>query len=264
MPRFNALVLAGRRGEGDPLARAKGTRHRALIDVGGEPMLLRVVRALRAVPALGRLRISIDDPGALDSVAELAALHRSGALETHTSLDSPSRSVLDALGSGDDRTLVTTADHALLTPDVVDHFLSTSETVAADVTVGLVRREIVEERFPDTTRTWLRFRDGDYTGANLFTFQSPASLRAASFWVRAENFRKRPWRMVSVFGPVNLARFLSRRLTLDDALERASRSIGTRLAAVQLSDAEAAVDVDRLADLELAESILEERSRRPG
>ena len=63
---------------------------------------------------------------------------------------------------------------------------------------------------------------------------------------------------------MNLARFLSRRLTLDDALERASRSIGTRLAAVQLSDAEAAVDVDRLADLELAESILEERSRRPG
>jgi len=264
VPRFDALVLAGRRGEGDPLARARGVRHRALVEVGGVPMLLRVVRTLRAVPALGPLRISIDDPDALDGVAELAALRRAGALDTHVSLDSPSRSVLDALGSGDDPVLVTTADHALLTPDVVAHFLSASETVAADVVVGLVKREVVEHRFPATTRTWLRFRDGDYTGANLFAFRTRAARRAAAFWVRAESFRKRPWRMVSAFGPVALALYVSRRLTLDAALERASQSIGARLAAVQLPHPEAAVDVDRLTDLELAERILAERDRGRG
>ena len=259
MPRFDALVLAGSRGEGDPLARAQGVRHRALIEVGGESMLLRVVRSLRAVPTLGRVRISIDDPSALDGVTEFDALRREGALDTHASLGSPSLSVLDALEDWDGPVLVTTADHALLTPDVAAHFLSESDAVAADVVVGLVRRELVETRFPETTRTWLRFRDDDYTGANLFAFRTRDARRAAAFWLRAESFRKRPWRMVSAFGPVALALFLLRRLSLDAALERASRAIGARVRAVCLPFAEAAVDIDRPADLELAERILSER-----
>ena len=260
MGRTDALVLAGRRGEGDPLASAQNAGHRALVPVGGVPMLVRVVRALRDVPELGSLRISIDDPDALDGVAELADLRHAGTLETHRSLDSPSRSVLDALGAGDRPTLVTTADHALLTPDVVTQFLAESERGGTDVTVGLVERAVVEQRFPKTTRTWLRFREGDYTGANLFVFRTSAARRAAAFWVQAENFRKRPWRMVAAFGPISLALFLARRLTLDTALERASRSIGARVGAVRLAHAEAAIDVDRVSDLALAERILAERA----
>lgn len=256
----DTLVLAGLRGEDDPLAHARGVGHRALVPVGGVPMLLRVVRTLRGVSALARIRISIDAPDVLDDVAELAELRQTGALGTHTSLDSPSRSVLDALGDSDGPVLVTTADHALLTPAVVEQFLAESERSGADVTVGLVERGVVENRFPDTTRTWLRFRDGDYTGANLFAFRTPAARRAAAFWVQAEDFRKRPWRMVAAFGPVPLALFLARRLTLDAALERASQSIGTRVGAVRLTHAEAAIDVDRITDLELAERILAERA----
>ena len=45
--RSSALVLAGSRDEGDPLARAQGVRHRALLRGAGVPMLLRVVRALQ-------------------------------------------------------------------------------------------------------------------------------------------------------------------------------------------------------------------------
>jgi GTP:adenosylcobinamide-phosphate guanylyltransferase len=263
LPRFDALVLAGSRADGDPLARAQGVRHRALIEVGGEPMLLRVVRTLHAVPALGRVRISIDDPTALDGIAEFDALRRRGALDTHTSLDSPSRSVLDVLEDGNAPLLVTTADHPLLTPEVAAHFLSSCETVAADLVVGLVEREIVEDRFPTTARTWLHFRDGDYTGANLFGFRTRAARRAPAFWTRVENLRKRPWRMVSAFGPVALALFLARRLSLDAALERASQAIGARVGAVRLPYPEAAVDVDRASDLELAERILAERNRGP-
>jgi hypothetical protein len=65
--------------------------------------------------------------------------------------------------------------------------------------------------------------------------------------VRAERFRKRPWRLVSTFGPLSLALFALRRLDIDRALERASRAIGARVAAIRLPFAEAAVDVDRAA-----------------
>ena len=170
---------------------------------------------------------------------------------------------IDVLEDGNAPLLVTTADHPLLTPEVAAHFLSSCETVAADLVVGLVEREIVEDRFPTTARTWLHFRDGDYTGANLFGFRTRAARRAPAFWTRVENLRKRPWRMVSAFGPVALALFLARRLSLDAALERASQAIGARVGAVRLPYPEAAVDVDRASDLELAERILAERNRGP-
>jgi len=253
-----AVVLAGTRGEGDPLAAAENVRHRALLPVAGIPMLLRVVRTLRASPQVDDILVSIDDPSALDDVSELAEAVRDGSLGVRQSLDSPSRSVLDCLEAiGPRPALVTTADHALLTPEMVACFLDGSEATGADLCVGLVSRSVLEVRFPESTRTWLSFRDDDYSGANLFLFRTAGSRSAAAFWRRAESFRKRPWRLVSAFGPVSLLLFLLRRLDLDGALARASRSVGATIAAVRMPMAEAAVDVDRPSDLALVNELLE-------
>lgn len=249
-----ALVLAGRRGPHDALA---GARHRALLDVAGVPMLVRVVRALRASPIVSGIAVSIDEPAAIAGVPGLEDVR------CFESLSSPSRSVRDALGrmSGS-RVLVTTADHALLTPQIVGTFAESAEALGADLGVGLVGESVIRAVHPDTTRTYLRFRDGGFSGANLFAFRTSAATRAAEFWVRAEQFRKRPWRLASVFGPLALLQFAFRRLTLDAAFERASRAIGCTVAAVPLPFAEAAIDVDRPSDLALVERILRDRDTR--
>ncbi len=57
-------------------------------------MLVRVIRTLRAAPSIGAIVVSIDDPAALDDVAELRALVREGALAVRKSERSPSRSVV--------------------------------------------------------------------------------------------------------------------------------------------------------------------------
>lgn len=260
MTRIPVLVLAGSRGASDPLASAEGARHRALLEVGGVPMLLRVVRALRATPSVGRIVVSIEDAGALDTVPELAALRREGALSVHPSLDSPSRSVLDALAGfpEDSPVLVTTADHALLRAEIVECFLAGAEASGADLAFGLVAKRVLRARFPDSERTFLPFRDDGYSGANLFLFRTAQARKVAAFWVRAERFRKQPWRLVAAFGPISLALFLARRLDLDGALARASRAIGARVAAVRLPFPEAAVDVDKPSDLVLARAIVAE------
>ena len=253
-----ALVLAGSRGPTDPLALSQGARHRALLEVGGTPMLLRVLRALRATRGIGRITVSIEEPAALGSLPELDALVRDGALAIHRSLPSPSRSVQDVLDSlpAGRPLLVTTADHALLRPEIVERFLTDAEASGADLAIGLVAARLLRARFPESKRTFLRFRDDGYSGANLFLFRTARARNAASFWVRAERYRKRPWRLVSAFGPVALGLFLLRRLDLDQALERASRVIGARVAAIRLPFAEAAVDVDKPADLELARQLV--------
>ncbi len=266
---FTALVLAGRRSADDASARFGGAGHRALLEVRGVPMLLRVVRALRACPSVAAVRVSIDEPAALEAVPELAGLVAAGALGLHRSLASPSRSVQDALRElpEEARVLVTTADHPLLVPSMVEHFLASAGDGAgaaageADLLVGLVPAAVVQARYPQSVRTYLRLGPGAYSGANLFAFLTPRARRAASFWVRAEQFRKRPWRLVSVLGPTALLLFALRRLDLDAALERVSHAMGARVRAVLLPFAEAAIDVDRPADLALAEEILADSAR---
>ena len=61
MTGFTALVLAGSRGEPDALSQYAGVSHKALIEIGGETLLARVVRALDQAGA-DRIALSTSDP----------------------------------------------------------------------------------------------------------------------------------------------------------------------------------------------------------
>ena len=175
-----------------------------------------------------------------------------------------SRSVLAALEAQPTgvRVLVTTADHALLTPAMVEHFTQACASGDADLYVGLVTETLLRAHYPESTRTYLPLRDDRYSGANLFGFVTQQARRAAEFWVRAEALRKQPWRLALAFGPRALYLFWRRKLVLDDALAQISDVIGARVRAVRMPFAEAAIDVDRASDLALATRILAERETR--
>jgi GTP:adenosylcobinamide-phosphate guanylyltransferase len=259
---FSALVLAGRRGPQDPLAVGHGVSHRALLPVAGVPMLVRVLRTLRAA-GIVRLHVSIDAPELLDALPELAAWRREGVLRIHPSESSPSRSVAAVLAEPDVLPcLVTTADHALLTPAMVEHFLAEVCATDADMFVGMVAERVVRAQHPESQRTYLRLRGEAWSGANLFAFRNARARLAADFWVRAERFRKQPWRLVASIGPSLVLLYALRRLDLASALERGSRVIGARIRPIAMPQAEAAIDVDHESDLVLAERIL--RAREAG
>ena len=265
--RFTALVLAGRRGASDALADAlaasDASGHHALLDVAGVPMLLRVVRTLKASPSVGRIVVSIDDPAVLDDVPELRASLADGSLACRTALDSPSRSVLDALadaGAGE-KVLVVTADHALLTTEMVEHFAAHASG-DADVLVAVVTATVIRAQLPriDAHLPQAARRLG--LGREPLRLPHPRGEARRGVLGRAERFRKRPWRLVAAFGPVALLLFLLRRLDLEAALERVSRAMGVRARAIRMPWAEAAIDVDRPSDLELVNQILRQRETR--
>lgn len=252
-----ALVLAGdRRGEADPVAVRTGVAHKCLAPVAGTPMLCRVVETLVAVAAVGRIHVAFPDPHLLARVPGLAPLLDSGRLRAVPVAASVSQSVAGLFAETGPPLLVTTADHPLLTVAMVERFLDLATREPADLVAGLVAEETIRRRLPDTRRTFLRFRDRAFSGANLFLLAGPGAAAILAFWQRVERERKRPWRIARALGPGLLLAYLLRRLTLDAALERASRRIGGRVRAVVLPFAEAAVDVDKPADLELVERLL--------
>jgi len=241
------------------VAGAAGARHKALVPVAGVPMAVRVIRALAAQPSIREIGISAEDP---DLVVSLGALSEKAGirvdLKHFASGTSPAASIaayIDALQAGE-IALVTTADHPLLTPEMVARFLDAALDREVDVVAGAVSETIYRARFPTGPRTFIRLADAAISGANLFLIRAPGAAAVARFWVGLEAARKRPWRLVSHFGPSTLLRFLCRRLTVADAEIEVSRRVGARVALVLLPFAEAALDVDRPSDLEAVEGVL--------
>jgi molybdopterin-guanine dinucleotide biosynthesis protein A len=258
---IDALVLAGRRRDEDPVARAAGVSHKALAPLHGRPLLAYVLAALREVPAIGRITISIDDPEALRRHPEFGPALAAGELALHASGSSPADSVRDFVEhSGSTAVLVTTADHPLLCAETVRGFVERALASGSDLSVALVPDHAVLAVAPHNKRTWLRLGSERFTGANLFLARSPGAARVAAFWRKAEGFRKEPWRLAAIFGAVTLARFMAGRLPLEAAIDAISKATGARIDGIRLGDGRAGIDVDKLEDFALVERLLRDPS----
>lgn len=257
--RWIALLLAGQRPGIDPLAAHFGESWKALVSVGGEPMLSRVARTLLASPSIDRVVVLAQSPEALTERPDTAWLASDPRITFATSAASISQSVSNvAGGTAPWPVLVTTADHALLTPAMVEDFVA--DVRGADLAVALVERRTLLARYPGNRRTWLKFRGGAYSGANLFALTNERSRAALELWAGVEQDRKKGWKLVAAFGPSLLLRALTRTISLQAGLAAAGRRLGLNARAVVLPQPEAAIDVDKLADHKLAEAILTARS----
>jgi len=177
----------------------------------------------------------------------------------------PSTSAFEALQSlpVDVPVLLTTADHALLTPEMIDHFCSEARKSGCDVVAGVARHELIAQAFPESKRTVTKLNDGGYCGCNLFAFLTPQGRKAADFWRKVEQERKNPLRIIRIIGWTTVLRYLLGRLSLDQALQRLSKKMQLQVGVVRMPYARAAVDVDKLDDLLLVESILAGKQLNP-
>ena len=252
MSNVTALVLAGSRPEGDPFAASFGARTKALIPVAGEPMVRRPVRALLASPEVREVVVLAQEPELLADVLP----------------DDPKLSIRRSLGTIADTlsevcndpatpfpVLVTTADHALLTPAMIAEFVDKAQ--GADIAVAFVESKGLLGRFPDAQRTWLSFGGGRYSGANLFLLGAPEAQRAIEQWRSVEADRKRGLRVLAALGPTLFMGAVLKMRTLHQTAEGLSRKLSITVRAVEMSDPLAAVDVDKPSDHALVEAILQ-------
>jgi len=156
--------------------------------------------------------------------------------------------------------LLTTADNVLLDNAIIDAFVGA--TADSDVAVALVERATLEAAYPGNRRTWLPFRGGAYSGANLFWLGSPKALKALAVWRGIEQRRKKARAVLGAFGLPLAAMLAARLLSLDQAIARAGRRLGVRARAIELPFAEACIDVDKPTDHVMAEAILRRREAR--
>jgi len=250
-----AIVLAGSRPGTDPFAAEHGTDLKALIPVAGQPMVMRPVTALLGSSVVDRVHVLAQQPERIAGV--LPADPRLTVAQSAGTIASTLQQLID-----DPATrwpvLVTTADHALLTGDMIGEFVAGAE--GADIAIAVVEKRSLLRRLPQSKRTWIAFRGGAYTGANLFLLRSSKVRSAVELWRAVEQDRKKGIRLLWALGPATLSGALLRVRSLDEVLERMGGKLGLTIRAIGMSDPIAAVDVDKAEDVRLAEILLRERA----
>lgn len=240
------------------MAKAFGVAHKCALPVDGVPMLQRVLQALAEANVRSPILVSIDDAGAGRSAAG-ALVHHATMLQSSTSAPRSAREAVVAAASFP--VLVTTGDHALLTPEMVREFCTKASASGADFCAGLATAETILSAYPETKRTFFRLGKDRVSGCNLFAVLTPKGLALFDVWHGLEKNRKKPWKLVAAFGLRPLLMFALGRLGLDAAFAEVSRRLGFRIMPVLMSSAEAAIDVDKPSDHALAQQIIRTRMK---
>jgi GTP:adenosylcobinamide-phosphate guanylyltransferase len=252
---WTAIVLAGSRPGIDAFAESHGTDLKALIPVGGVPMVARPVQALLESAEVGQVRVLAQQlqriKAALPDDPRLSVAPSGATIATTLTAFFADPSTRYPL-------LVTTADHALLNAAMIADFCA--KAIGADLALGVVERRPLTARLPQTKRTWLKFKGGAYSGANLFAFGSARAASAVELWRSVEQDRKKGWRIIGALGPLALIGAALRLRTLDQTLASMGLRLGLDIRKVELADPLAAVDVDKPADHQLVAAILEGRA----
>ena len=256
--KVKAIVLAGSRPGGDPLAKANNVPVKALIPILGKPMLHHVASPLNLHPEIDALEILTQDAESLCDDDDMKALG-GDAVQYSESHETIAETIDNLLEQPRQKfpILVTTADNPLLDSAMIDQFLAEGET--HDVAIAVVSQTRLLEKYPESRRTWLKFSDENYSGANLFLFSSSEAGKLVRYWAEVEQDRKKGWRMLSIFGPWLLLQALLRRLSINQMAERVGNRLGLKLKIVVMDQPEACIDVDKQTDLEQVEEIMKAR-----
>lgn len=248
---YTAVVLAGSRPSGDPLAARFDQNFKALIRVAGQAMVCWPVKALLASPLVDQVIVVTQQPDKLRAVLpDDPRISLRGSQSTIA--ETLARLIADKVAQFP--LLVTTADHALLTPSMIAEFAAKAQ--GAELAIGVVEQRVMHARFPDARRTWIGFKGGRYSGANLFVFGSERVTGAVEQWRSVEQKRKKGWRVLASLGPALLLGAVLKLRTLDQSVAAVGRKLGLSISAIELGDPLAAIDIDKAEDLALAEEIL--------
>ncbi len=150
-----------------------------------------------------------------------------------------------------DAALVVASDIPAITAEMVDWLVENVASSDCNVFYNVITSQVMEKRFPNSNRTYLKFKDVAVCGGDLNAFRFDAISVGNPNWDKLIGARKSPLKQASLLGYDTLLYLLLRRLSLDQAVAMASKRLGIRGKAILCPYAEIGMDVDKPSQLEI-------------
>ena len=243
---FDAVVLAG--GDNPQFADPAhpGPVLEALVDIDGKPMVVYVTEALAACPEVGRIFV-VGPKARLEGCpfGPIVTIVEGG--DTIFSTAAKGLSLVEE----DRQTIVATSDIPLLTPESVSDFVRQAAPLNAEFCYPIVTKETCENQFPGVRRTYVRLKEGVFTGGNLFLVRPSVIQRCQQAAEEIIARRKAPLALCRLLGWRFVLGLLLGRLELPDLEKCVSKLLQLDGRVFVSRYAEIGLDVDKPSDLAL-------------
>jgi GTP:adenosylcobinamide-phosphate guanylyltransferase len=233
-------------------------RPKAMIPLVGKPMVQWVLDALTGVERIDRiLMVGLGPDEGLRSPKLARFIPDQGSMLRNVIRGVDAMMELNPVCH---QVVISSADIPLITAEIVERHLDSCAGTDLDMQYGVVERSVMEGRFPNSRRSYIRLTDGEYAGADLFVINPEIVYSNRQMWEELMGSRKSIINQARIIGLGTLLRLLFRRLSLRDAEIRVMRALELTGRAVPVVDAELGMDVDKPFQLEICRQVLETRS----
>ncbi|MFW6237875.1 MAG: NTP transferase domain-containing protein [Halanaerobiales bacterium] len=242
---FDVLILGAGLNNGK-LRQISDVDYECLIDIEGKPMVEHVIQAVSEAEKCGRVALvgpEIESPD-LDYL-----------ILDNNSFFANLQTGVEVFGK-ENYVLFVTSDIPLLTGQMIDEYISLCLPGEADFFYPIIPREITCRRFPEARRTYMKLKEGTYTGGNLMLMKPEVIINPSEWLKKMIAGRKKPWKMVRLLGMRIIVRYLTGCLSLNDVEERIQDILGYRGVAIETEIPEIGFDVDKPEDLKLVRDLL--------
>jgi GTP:adenosylcobinamide-phosphate guanylyltransferase len=260
-PSVVAVVTAGwSPSEDDPLAKYTGGKGKALIPIAGKPMIAHVVDALSASRYVRHIIIVALDPST-EVQFPVRVEHVPDAGDILANVEAGLTYAADHYPDLD-AVLLSSSDVPTITPAIVDAFIEECLRTDHDLYYSIVERSVMEARFPESRRSYVHLRDGDFAGGDLVLIRPSITLSHRELWQNLAGARKNALHQARMIGLWPFIKLITHRLSLAEAERRASAALNVRGRAIPSPHAEVGMDVDKPFQLEIARAELETRAAK--
>jgi GTP:adenosylcobinamide-phosphate guanylyltransferase len=157
------------------------------------------------------------------------------------------------------RALLVSSDIPGITSEMVDWEIDTCLQSDVDLCYTVVKREVIEGRYPASKRTFTKLKDMEVCGGDMNVVKTSVASSNMEIWERLVASRKNPIKQAAIIGFDTLLMMVFRTITLDQAVKKVAGRLHMTGRAIVCPYAEVAMDVDKPHQLEMMRGDILER-----
>lgn len=223
--------------------------YKAMLDVAGKPMIRWVLDAISASRFIDRvIVIGLPQASDLHCHKPITMLENQGGLTENIRAGAAEIMRLNPQAGP---AMLFASDTPAVTGAMVDWMAEVVLASDYDVIYPVIERSVMEARYPGSNRSYTRFKDKEYCGADIIGLRPQIATDDNPLWNKLTVARKSTLRQAALLGYDTLFLLMLRKLSLEEAEVMISRRLGVRGHVLVCPYAEMGMDVDKPNQLEM-------------
>jgi NDP-sugar pyrophosphorylase family protein len=257
---MDAIVIAGGIPKPEePLYEFTQGQPKALLDIAGKPMVQWVLDALGGAKTIDQVvLIGLSEEDGLESPKPITYVPNQGGM-----LENVRAGIEKVLELNPQATHVlgVSSDIPAIEAEMVDWIVNTNIQTDLDLYYTVIPRQVMEERFPNSNRSYTRLKDVEVCGGDLNMIRASTVKTNDELWNRILAARKNVFKQAALLGYGNLFLLLSRQVTIEGAVKRVTKRMDITGTAVVSPYAELGMDIDKPHQLEILREDLKRKQQ---